>query len=123
LFEFAWYQATEANIVASDDDGMKRYDRSPWKPSIHMPRWVSRLSTRVTGVKVERLQSIPWYDIKAEGIACPEHDGPGMMCVSECASLRAAFVKLWDGINSDSPYASNPWVRATSFEVIDARTK
>ncbi len=112
---WCFYAATEPDVEPSEECEQK----SPWRPSIHMPRWASRISTRVTGVKVERLQDIPWWDIKAEGVACPEHDGPGMMCCSECASLRAAFVKLWDGINPDMPYAFNPWVRCTSFELIE----
>lgn len=109
------YAADSAFDECVEDRGFR------WRPGIHMPRWASRISTRVTSVKVERLQSIPWYDIKAEGIACPEHDGPGVMCCSECPSLRDAFVKLWDGINPDMPYAFDPWVRCTSFELIETQ--
>jgi hypothetical protein len=90
---------------------------TPWRPSIHMPRWASRITLEVTGVRVERLQDISEDDAEAEGGLAgyrtppnPER-GPsgGIMQVRR-------FATLWDTINADrAPWASNPWVWVVSF--------
>jgi len=78
----------------------------PWRPSIFMPRWASRITLEVTGVRVERLQSISEADAAAEGVytdpACPAYD---------------AYRVLWDQINAKlAPWASNPWVWVIEFK-------
>jgi hypothetical protein len=89
----------------ADHDG--ETDWTTWRPSIHMPRWASRLTLRVTSVRVERLQSISDEDALAEGIALRRHD-----------AARGEFHALWDSINADrAPWSSDPWVWVVSFEV------
>lgn len=83
-----------------------------WRPSIHMPRFVSRLSLRVKSVRVERLQEISEADAIAEGISpvVGEYTGPA----------RSEFAALWDSINAKShPWASNPWCWVVEFEEIE----
>jgi hypothetical protein len=92
------------------------FDRSPprWRSPIHMPRWASRLTLRVTGVRVERLQDISEEDARREGIDCSLHPGD-VEC--GCSFARVGFQKLWDDLNYDrAPWASNPWVFALDFE-------
>jgi hypothetical protein len=79
-----------------------------WKPSIHMPRWASRITLIVESVKVERLQDISEADAKAEGA---EEDYPGR-------PYWSGFGKLWTSINGPGAWAENPWVAAISFSVI-----
>lgn len=94
-----------------------------WRPSIHMPRWASRLTLDVVSVRVERLQDITAADIIAEGAVARPHDDPalGRMPVSsfdgkaylDLASLWAAG---WESVNGKrAPWASNPWVWAVEF--------
>ena len=100
----------------SDDANMaidgRAADRK-WRPSIFLPRWASRITLEVVGVRVERLQEIDADDVLAEGVDVP--------CDGECGATPCAiaiprFVALWDGINGDrASWASNPWVWRVEF--------
>ncbi len=95
-----------------------------WKPSIHMPRWASRLTLRITDVRVQRLQDISEEDAEAEGLwrgRARRH--LWWRNATECRLLdpfrnhKEAFADLWDSINAKRfPFASNPWVWAITFE-------
>lgn len=86
-----------------------------WKrlslPSIHMPRYFSRLTLIVENVRVERLQDITEADALAEGVAI-DSGYPGSAC--------DAFEALWADINGPTAWATNPWVAAISFRVVRA---
>jgi hypothetical protein len=104
-------------------DGETGNSFGPWRTPIHLPRWASRLTLEVTGVRVQRLQEIRCYDIRAEGVSCPEHDFPGGFCTSECAYLRQAWAEAWNRINGNrAPFESNPWVWGIEFKVAEARS-
>ena len=87
-------------------------DGEPWKPSIFMPRWASRLQLVIKDVRVERLQDISIDDIYAEGAYSINW---GRMPGSE----HKAFKALWDSINAKRGYGweTNPWVWVVEFEV------
>ncbi len=90
------------------------------RPSIFMPRRLSRITLEITNVRARRLQNIPFYDIRAEGLTCPEHDFPSGFCVSECSALRRAWVEGWDKLNAKRGYSweLNPWVWVVDFKVV-----
>lgn len=84
-----------------------------WKPSIHMPRAISRITLELTDIRVQRLQDISEEDAIAEGVPPFNWD--------DGESLRPipAFAKLWDSINHEThPWKSNSWVWAVSFKRI-----
>jgi hypothetical protein len=85
-----------------------------WIPSIHMPRWASRITLEVTSVRVERLQEITEADAKAEGVTKPS-DHP--LCVGDCRTAYSRFKELWDRINAErAVWESNPWVWVVTFK-------
>lgn len=93
----------------------QRVDAALWRPSIHMPRWASRITLDVTDVRVERLQDISEGDARAEGaVPCaPDHsDYYG-------GSYRLGFEELWQSINGAESWSANPWVWAISFKRIE----
>lgn len=93
----------------------------PWRPSIFMPRSASRLTLRVTDVRVQRVQAISQEDAIAEG--CPGRLGPNPDFPDEWdPSPVEEFAALWDSLNARRGYGwdTNPWVVALTFEVVAA---
>ena len=89
------------------------YVYGSWKPSIHMPRWASRITLEVTNVRVERLQDISEADALAEGVKVhPDHHGKPP---SSIYSPVQAYRDLWESINGPDSWAANPWVWAIEF--------
>jgi len=95
-------------------------------PSIHMPRWASRITLRVTCVKVERLQDISEADARAEGIFARGGTGDDPTSSQwtwqkegwRYDTPRQALQKLWESINGPGSWEANPWVAAYTFEPI-----
>jgi hypothetical protein len=97
-----------------------------WRPSIHMPRSMSRLTLTVTDVRVQRLDQITEDDAIAEGCR-PffDHDNAEPMIgpngtEHSMATLRGPvddFRRLWNSLNAGRGHGweGNPWVIAYSF--------
>lgn len=102
------------------------WDRSKprWRPSIHMPRWASRLTLLVTDVRVERLQDISETDAEAEGVvpyfcAASALDQYGADHAIVGCNHRAGFCKIWHDLHDAASWAANPWVVAITFAVVE----
>ncbi len=80
-----------------------------WTPAIHMPRKLARIWLEITGVRVERLQSISRGDAMAEG--CP---APNM---ADGEDPRDWFAEVWKSTGGD--WAANPWVWVIDFKRIE----
>lgn len=117
-------------------------------PSIHMPRWASRITLEITDVRVERVQEIKTIDALEEGINLPIPSGCDSaefpedfdkytkekqeqwiegqargMYFARCADAQNhidAFQKLWDSIYKAKAlgWDENPWVWIYTFKVV-----
>lgn len=98
-----------------------KWDR--WRPSIHMPRWASRITLEITGVRIESLQDITEHDALAEGAL----HWWGNLSPAEQERVYCggggpigAFHALWDSINIDrAPWESSPWVWVVEFKMVN----
>lgn len=91
-----------------------------WRPSIHMPRWASRITLEVTGVRVERLQEISIEDCKSEGAWGPDKSIVGKVAKHFGIDILAAnpylaYRMLWESINGPGSWEANPWVWVVEF--------
>lgn len=101
--EFCEYRADGGKTPEYyDADDNLRYG---WKPSIHMPRWASRITLEITGVRVERLQDISEADAIAEG-------GTKHFNIDW-------FGPLWASIYGVDSWNSNPWVWVIEFRRVE----
>lgn len=118
----------EFDFITRKDEYLHKYFRR-WRPSIHMPRWASRIVLEVTGTRVERLDDISSEDAEAEGIRrVYGFDVPAAMgglpegtwsYPNEenlwWTSPVSAYRSLWVSINGTGSWAVNPWVWVVSF--------
>lgn len=114
------YPANGAKRWFFDDEKPEEYPlpESRWGrgfPSIHLPRWASRLTLEVTKVRVQRLHEISEEDAKAEGVV------PAPFCKAGRPNGQEhveAFENLWISINGAGAWNANPLVWTVSFRVV-----
>lgn len=107
-------------------------NNGPWRPSIHMPRWASRLTLHVEGVKIEPVQSISDEDAWSEGVCQAVETGGraafGETCSPEMRRMivetiygsgARAFNWLWDSLHTKTgeTWSDNPLIIALTFRV------
>ena len=128
----------DGHVLYRDPGGeweFKSPDELKGKPSIHMPRWASRISLEITGVRVERIQDISEEDAETEGakLACAEclepfdvnQNAMGYCWVPDCQGSdfnhRAGFKNLWGSIYEKKGlgWEANPWVWIYEFKRIE----
>lgn len=108
------YRATprySAEHPAGWDNAPNDGEALKWKPSIFMPRALSRITLEITDVRAERLGDISEADAYAEG-----YDPQGVTRYE--TEARGWYVDLWNKINGEGAWAANPWVWAVSFRVL-----
>ncbi|MES0240611.1 hypothetical protein KDV70_07415 [Citrobacter cronae] len=92
-----------------------------WRPSIHMPRWASRITLEITDVRVERLNSISQEDAQAEGMELtgwrPTYSDPDSG--GEVWTPYDNFAQLWESIYGEESWKANPWVWVIEFKRIE----
>jgi len=132
----------KARVHLEYDADLKDHDRDELrstqyrcKPSIHMPRWASRITLEVTGVRVERLQDISDAQAEAEGIhrlsigsGYQDRFSAEPLAWADVVESDAgredpcrAFRDLWESINGAGSWNANPWVWVVDFKRITMR--
>lgn len=103
----------EASWIPSVDD----MEGCRWRPSIHMPRWASRILLELTAVRVERLQDISRADAKAEGFL-PGLNGLERWAGQCYGNAQLAYRACWDSLNAKRglSWDANPWVWVLKFQ-------
>lgn len=106
------YRADYPEHVPTHYENVPPADEIRWTPSIHMPRWASRLTLEITGVRVERLRDLSEDDAKSEGMTPPSGGVlPGW-------EYRINFRDLWMSIYGADNWETNPWVWVIEFKVV-----
>lgn len=121
------HQPCDLRYAATDAlaDVSKEVRGYPWRPSIHMPRWASRLTLVVTDVRHQRVRDISEEDARAEGCVLTAHDykdddilqGERPFYEALNTPLRV-FERLWDSLYGHNPgvsWGDNPEVIALTF--------
>jgi hypothetical protein len=105
-----WYKA--------ESDDSDYWHNVTWRPSIHMPRRLSRITLEIVAVRVERLNDISEEDAIAEGIE--RHKNGAWKHYTEplayCTNAKDSFRSLWEQINGTESWTANPWVWVISFK-------
>ncbi|NPD63621.1 morphogenetic protein [Klebsiella aerogenes] len=125
-----WVRETWARYNIDQDSHDMAYRATPpedwpeegkWRPSIHMPRWASRILLEITDVRVERLNAISQEDAQAEGMELtgwrPTYSDPDSG--GEVWTPYDKFARLWESIYGEGSWKVNPWVWVIEFKRVE----
>ncbi|MCE6003416.1 hypothetical protein KSB07_03465 [Acinetobacter junii] len=112
--EYQFFGHKQAAYVA-DGDAPKDWTVRK-RPSIHMPRWASRLQLEITNIRIERLNDISSEDAKAEGFDYSTH--PSAIEMGYAIGAKTNFRFTWEQIYGQNEWNKNPWVWVIEFKVI-----
>lgn len=96
-----------------------------WKtvPSIHMPRWASRITLRVTDIRIERVQDITETQAKNEGVSRNVWFKPHGSIEDDWlndgdlkSKYKTSFANIWESIHKN--WDENPYVWVIEFDVV-----
>jgi len=95
------------------------------RPSIHMPRWASRITLEIVEVRAERLQDITEEGAIAEGVECWNGEvwsgkDKAFYSGNELPPIRR-FEAMWDSINARHgyPFFANHWMWVITFRRVE----
>ena len=116
------YRANYPSHVPTHYENVPPAEDVRWTPSIHMPRWASRILLEITDVRVEQLKSISEEEARSEGVAQLregfwKHYQPGW--TQHQLSARGSFTTLWESIYGFGEWDRNPWVWVIEFKRIE----
>ncbi|EOV2033201.1 hypothetical protein ACOEPZ_001319 [Klebsiella pneumoniae] len=137
--EYGWYGSRRVFYAADGNPPNEPNDHYPkglrggkfsaakpnhlWRkrPSIHMPRWASRILLEITDVRVERLNAISQEDAQAEGMELtgwrPTYSDPDSG--GEVMTPYDNFAELWSSIYGDESWKANGWVWVIEFKRVE----
>lgn len=128
----ARYVPAQMECKRLDYKATQAADNEPYRPSIHMPRWASRIQLEIVSVRAERLNDISADDAIAEGIEVDPEPWDQTIAFKnyadsgwipkwaehwETAEIES-FKSLWESINGEGSWNENPWVWAIEFKRI-----
>ncbi|HCI6114421.1 TPA: morphogenetic protein [Klebsiella quasipneumoniae subsp. similipneumoniae] len=115
------YRANYPEHVPSIYENVPPAEEIRWTPSIHMPRWASRILLEITDVRVERLNAISQEDAQAEGMELtgwrPTYSDPDSG--GEVMTPYDNFAELWESIYGAENWLANPWVWVIEFKRVE----
>ncbi len=101
---------------ASRQTGCSMITPGKTRPSIHMPRWVSRILLEITAIRVERLQEISLAQVQREGCEVRQFWLFGANQEEAQKIGASVFGGLWSSINGAESWNANPWVWVVEFK-------